>query len=96
MYKRRGEYSELVNVICSRACRNVTYFCSLIELEGFAGGSAVKNPHAMQEMLVRSLSQEEPLEEGEATHSSILAWRIPWAEEPGGLQFIGSQGVRRN
>ena len=44
----------------------------------------------MQEMLVRSLSQEEPLEEGEATHSSILAWRIPWAEEPGGLQFIGS------
>ena len=90
MYKRRGEYSELVNVICSRACRNETYFCSLIELEGFAGGSAVKNPHAMQEMLVRSLSQEEPLEEGEATHSSILAWRIPWAEEPGGLQFIGS------
>ena len=90
MYKRRGEYSELVNVICSRACRNVTYFRSVIELEDFAGGSAVKNPPAMQETLVRSLGQEGPLGEGMATHSSILAWRIPWAEEPGGLQFIGS------
>ena len=42
----------------------------------------VKNLPAMQEMQVRSLSQEDPLEEGIATHSSILAWRIPWAEEP--------------
>ena len=41
-------------------------------------------------MWVRSLGQEDPLEEGMATHSSILAWRIPWAEEPGGLQSIGS------
>ena len=44
----------------------------------------------MQETLVRSLGQEDPLEEGVAIHSSILAWRIPWAEEPGGLQFTGS------
>ena len=43
----------------------------------------VKNPHAMQETWVRSLSWEDPLEEGMATHSSILAWRIPWTEEPG-------------
>ena len=49
------------------------------------GGSAVKNPFAMQEMWVQSLGQKEPLEEGMATHSSILAWRIPWAEKPGGL-----------
>ena len=44
----------------------------------------------------RSLSREEPLEEGMATHSSILAWRIPWTEEPGGLQSIGSQRVGHN
>ena len=45
----------------------------------------------MQEMLVQSLSREDHLEEGLATHSSILAWRIPWTEEPGGLQSIESQ-----
>ena len=44
-------------------------------------------------MEVQSLSQEDPLEEGMVTHSNILAWRIPWTEEPGGLQFIGSQRV---
>ena len=45
----------------------------------------VKKLPEMQETLVRSLDQEDPLEEGMATHSSILAWRIPWTEEPGGL-----------
>ena len=44
-----------------------------------------------QETQVRSLSREDPLEKGMATHSSILAWRIPWTEEPGGLQSIGLQ-----
>ena len=48
-------------------------------------GSAVKNPPAIQEMWVLSLGQEDPLEEGMATCSSILAWRIPWTEEPDGL-----------
>ena len=47
----------------------------------------------MQETQVRSLGQEDPLEKGMATHSSILAWRIPLAEEPGGLQCMGSQRV---
>ena len=51
----------------------------------------VKNLPAMQETQVRSLGWEDPLEEGMATHSSILAWRIPWTEEPGGLQSMGSQ-----
>ena len=51
----------------------------------------VKNPPAMQEMQVRSLGQEAPLEKGMATHSSILAWRIPRREEPGGLQSVGWQ-----
>ena len=48
-----------------------------------------KNPPAKQEMRVQSLGQEDPLEEGMATHSSIPAWRIPWTEEPGGLQSMG-------
>ena len=53
----------------------------------------VKNPPAMQETWVRSLGWKDPLEKGKATHSSILAWKIPWTEEPGGLQSIGSQRV---
>ena len=56
----------------------------------------VKNLPAMQEMQVmrvRSLGQEDPLEEDMATHSSILAWRIPWTGEPGRLQPMGSQRV---
>jgi len=57
---------------------------------------AIKNLPAMQETRVRSLGQEDPLEKGMATHSSILAWRIPWIEEPGGLQSIGSQRVGHN
>ena len=51
----------------------------------------VKNPPAVQEVWVRSLGPEDPLEKGMATHSSILAWRIPWTEEPGGLQSVGLQ-----
>ena len=50
-----------------------------------------KNLPAMRETWVPSLGGEDPLEEGMATHSSILAWRIPWTEEPGGLQSMGSQ-----
>ena len=53
----------------------------------------VKNPRAMQEIGVQSLGRDDPLEKGLATLSSILAWRIPWTEEPGGLQSMGSQRV---
>jgi len=66
---------------------------------GLRGGAVVKNPPAMQEMQetrVWSLGWEGPLEEEVATHSSILAWRIPWIEEPGGLQSLGSQRVRQD
>ena len=56
----------------------------------------VKNLPVMQEMRVLSLSLEDPLEEEMVTHSSILAWEIPWAEEPGGLQSMGLQRVRDN
>ena len=56
----------------------------------------VKNLLAMRETWVRSLGGEDPLEKGMATYSNILAWRIPWTEEPGGLQTMGSQRVRHD
>ena len=56
----------------------------------------VKNPPAMQETQVRSLGREDALEKGMTTHSSILAWKIPRTEEPGGLQFMGSKRVRHD
>ena len=55
------------------------------------GCRPVKNLPVMQETWVRSLGWKDPLEKGMATHSSILAWRIPWTEEPGGLQYMGLQ-----
>ena len=65
----------------------ITYY------KGFPGGSdgKKKNLLAMLETQVQSLGWEDPLEKGMATHSSILAWGIPWTEEPGGLQPMGSQ-----
>ena len=56
----------------------------------------VKNLPAVQETRVQSLGWEDPLEKEMATHSSILAWRIPWTEEPGWLQSMGSQRVRHD
>ena len=59
----------------------------------FPNGSMVKNLPAMQEAQVQSLGQENPLKEEMATHTSVLAWRIPWTEEPGRLWTIGSLRV---
>ena len=56
----------------------------------------VKNLPAVQEIQIWSLCQEDPLEKGMATHCSILAWRIPWTEDSGGLQSMGSQEVRHD
>ena len=61
------------------------------QLQLTASGSAVKALPAVQNKRVQPLGGDDPLEKGMATHSSILAWRIPWTEEPGGLQTIGSQ-----
>ena len=55
----------------------------------------VKSLPAVQETRVQSLGGEDPLEKGTAIHSSVLAWRIPWIEEPGGLQSMGLQRVRQ-
>ena len=74
-------------------------FGSYLLLLGFPGGTSGKEPASRcrrQETHVWSLGGEDPLEEGMATHSSILAWRIPWAEEPGGLWSIGSQRHRHD
>ena len=73
-------------------------------VEGFRGDTSGKKKQQKtclpvqetEEKRVGSLHQEDPLEEGMATHSSILAWRIPWIEEPGGLQSKGSKRVRYN
>ena len=61
-----------------------------VDLPGFLSASMVAQTQ------VQSLGQEDPLEEGMATHASILAWRIPWTEEPGGLQSMGSQIIRHD
>ena len=65
---------------------------------GFPGGASGKEPacQSWRQMQIPSLGQEDPLEEGMATHSSILAWRIPWTEEPGGLQNMWSQRVKHD
>ena len=78
---------------------NMSIYVFLRSVRGFPGGSAVKNPPAMQEMQetwVRSLGQEDLLEEGMATHSSILACKIPWTEKPDELQSTASQRVRHD
>ena len=68
----------------------------LLSLLGYVVIQTVKYLPAMRETLVPSLGWEDPLEKGMATHFSILAWRIPWTEEPGGLQSMGPQRVRHN
>ena len=68
-------------------------FCVILVVQ--TEKAMVKNLLAMQEIWVRSLSQEDPLEKGMATHSGILAWRIAWTEEPGRLQSIKLQSQTR-
>ena len=73
-----------------------SYLPSLNKENSFPGGSVVKNLPAKQEMQVQSLDWEDPLEKEMATHSSILAWGIPWTEECGGLESMRSQRVRHD
>ena len=72
------------------------FSCHLSQEGASLVAQMVKNLSEMQETQVQSLCWEDPLEEGIATHSSILAWRIPWAEEAGGLQSTGSKRVRQD
>ena len=66
-------------------------FSEIEEVRASLVAQSVKNPPAVQETQVWSLSREDPLEKEMATHSSIFAWRTPWTEEPGGLRPMGSQ-----
>ena len=76
-------------------CTKVHFLEFVLQSWGFPGGSVEKNLPTVQETQVRYLGWEDPLEESITTHSSILDWRIPWTEEPGGLQSMGSQRVGR-
>ena len=78
-----------------KICRTV-FMGRLMVLRASLVVQTVKNLPAMQETWDPSLGREDPLEEGMATHSIILTWRIPWTEEPGGLQSMGSQRVRHD
>ena len=70
--------------------------CSMAIIRASLVVQSVKSLPAMLKSQVRSLGWEDPLEKEMATHSSILAWRIPWTEEPGRLQYMGSQRVRHD
>ena len=85
---------KLTEAILNLATLKVTSnFLELNCMTFFPGGSDGKETACNAETQVQSLGGEDPLEEGMATHSGILAWRIPWTEEPGGLQLIGLQRV---
>ena len=71
----------------------INFMC---QFEASQVAQMMKNPPVMQDTWVESLGQEDRLEKGKATHSNILAWRIPWTEEPGGPQSTGSQRVRHD
>ena len=77
------------STVCLEAVRHYRAPPNLVRASLVA--QIVKNLPAMQEIPVHSLGQEDPLEKGKATHSSILSWRIPWTEEPGRLKCMGSQ-----
>ena len=78
-------------------CVSVHRICVLLAKTGASlVAQIVKNPPAKQETWVQSLGQEDPLEKGMATPSSILAWKIPGTEEPGGMQSMGLQRVRHD
>ena len=81
------------------ACMHHEFLKTVLLMRPSLIAQSVKNLPAVQEtqeMQVQSLGQEDPLEAGMATHFSILAWRIPWTEEPGGLQSMRSQRVKHN
>ena len=94
-YFWKGRFGRVCTVfLCSlpSSVHSFNYHSSYLPLDSLVA-QMVKSLPTMQETWVQSLDQENPLEKGMATHCSILAWKIPWMEEPGGLQSIGSQRV---
>ena len=80
----------------SKVCLSSLFDKEFKLIRTFLVVQSVKNLPVVQETQVWSLGQEDPLEKEMATHSSILTWKIPWTEEPGGLQSMGSQRVRHD
>ena len=92
----RDRYTQLDGwcTVSLELTQNIYRFCSRCRASLVA--QTVKNLPTIQETWVPSLGREDPLEKGMATHSSILAWKIPWTEEPGSLQYMGSKRVGHN
>ena len=86
----------VVVIITTKSPRKVKIFLKVGFLQSSLVTQMVKHLSTMQETWVRSLGQEDPLEKEMVTHSSTLAWKIPWTEEPGRLQSIGLQRVRHD
>ena len=87
------------NILSLQSCSTLSFHFlkdSYWSVEDFPVAQTVKNLPAMQETWVQSLARKAPLEKGMAVHSRILARRIPWTEEPGGVQSMGSQRVRHD
>ena len=97
----RGGFSDLSSWIWANlgdllvTCSIMIKWCYVV-VKGFPDGSAVKNPPAMQETWIWSLGWEDALEKETATHSNVVAWEIPWTEDSGRLQSMGSQRVGRD
>ena len=87
--------SSTVSITASHIYNSISYFRFILPRSSLVA-QMVKHLPIMQETLVWSLGQEDPLEKEMATHCSTLAWRIPWMEKPGELQSMGSQRVRHN
>ena len=95
MFLKAREAQEKCKIVKSpprlSSSKDQPWSIATVTSQGFPGGSAIKNPSAMQESGVPSLGQKHPLEKEMVTHSSILAWENLWTEEPGRLQPKGSQ-----
>ena len=98
--KGRGTRDQTANIRWiiekAREFQNNIYFCFIDYITAFDWVDRNKLWKILEEMWIQSLGREDPLEEETATHSTILAWRIPWTEEPSGLRSIGSQRVGYN
>ena len=90
---KRISSQNYIILIIAKAYHLYSYVFICVYVRASLVTQMVKNPPTMQEIWVGSLGQEDPLEKGIATHCSILAGRIPWTEEPSGLQSVGLQRV---
>ena len=97
MLQHSTYWNNYISLWCIQICYHIcTYNKNNMYYIGFSDGSAVRNPPAKQETQVQSAGWEDPLEKEMTTYSSILAWKIPWIEEPGTLQSMGSQRAKQD